>query len=285
VRILVTGAAGQLGSTIAAAWRDRAELLLVTRATLDLADTEAVDAFVVRQRPDVVINTAAYNDVDGAEDHPVEALRVNAFAVRGLSRACADVGAVLVHYGTDFVFAGDATRPYTEDDDPAPQSLYASSKLLGDWFAAEAPRHYVLRVESLFGGTHRRSSVDRIANAILRGQPARVFIDRMVTPSYVTDVAEATWRLLNTGAPAGLYHCVNTGVTSWRELAEEIARQIGVEPQLIPVLVAEVPMKARRPRYAALSNEKLRCAGIVMPSWQDALARYLHTLRGEASGA
>jgi dTDP-4-dehydrorhamnose reductase len=275
MRILVTGAAGQLGTAIASGYAARATVLPVTRATLDIGDAAAVEAFITRERPDVVINCAAYNDVDGAEDHATDALRVNALAVRALAYGAAAAGAALVHYGTDFVFDGLGDRPYAEEDEPAPQSVYASSKLLGEWFAADCPRHYVLRVESLFGGAERRSSVDRIADAIRKGDPARVFVDRTVTPSYVEDVAAATWRLLETGAPAGLYHCVNSGVTTWFELAREIGRVLAVEPNLVPVKVADVPMRARRPQYAALSNAKLAGLGIVMPTWQDALRRYL----------
>lgn len=280
MKILVTGAAGQLGSTIATAYRDRADIVPVTRQILDIANPSAVEAFVTRERPDAVINCAAYNDVDGAEDHAEDAIRVNALAVRALARAAAATGATLVHYGTDFVFDGSAERsPYTENDEPAPRSVYASSKLLGDWFAADAPRHYVLRVESLFGGTQRRSSVDRIAEAIATRQPARVFIDRTVSPSYVQDVAEATWTLLETNAPAGLYHCVNSGATTWFELAQEIGRILDLDPELVAVKVADVKMTARRPQYAALSNAKLAAAGVPMPTWQDALRRYLSVSR------
>jgi dTDP-4-dehydrorhamnose reductase len=275
VKVVVIGAAGQLGTAIAGAWRDRAEVLPVPRAVLDITDQQAVAAFVARERPAAIVNCAAFNDVDGAEEQATAAIRVNALAVRALARAAADTGAVFVHYGTDFVFDGNAERPYTEDDEPAPQSVYASSKLLGEWFAADAPHHYALRVESLFGGVQRRSSVDRIADAIRASQPARVFTDRTVTPSYVTDVAEATWALLASRPPGGVYHCVNTGVTTWFELAREIGRCLGVEPSLVPVKMADVPMKARRPQYAALSNEKLAGVGIRMPAWQDALRRYL----------
>jgi len=275
MKIVVTGAAGQLGRAIADRYADRAAIVALTRQTLDLGNAAAVEAFVRRHAPDVVINCAAYNDVDGAEDHALEALRVNAMAVAALARGASAAGAALVHYGTDFVFDGLGTRPYAEDDAPTPQSVYALSKLLGEWFAADVQRHYVLRVESLFGGRARRSSVDRIAAAIRAGEPARVFTDRTVTPSYVEDVADATWTLLTSAAPAGLYHCVNSGVTTWFELAQEIGRILGVEPNLVPVKVADVPMKARRPQYAALSNAKLARAGISMPSWQDALRRYL----------
>lgn len=275
MKIVVTGAAGQLGSAIVDRYSDRVEIVPVTRQTLDVGDTAAVEAFVVHQRPDVVINCAAYNDVDGAEDHAADALRVNALAVRALAAGARAAGAALVHYGTDFVFNGLGNRPYSEDDEPAPQSVYAMSKLLGEWFAADVPRHYVLRVESLFGGRMRPSSVDRIADAIRAGQPARVFTDRTVSPSYVHDVADATWRLLESQAPAGLYHCVNSGVTTWFALAQEIGRILGVEPNLVPVKVAEVPMKARRPQYAALSNTKLARAGVAMPAWEEALRQYL----------
>jgi dTDP-4-dehydrorhamnose reductase len=275
MKILVTGAAGQLGTAIVERFVDRAEIVAVTRQALDIGDGAAVEAFVASHAPDVVINCAAYNDVDGAEDHAAEALRVNALAVRALASGASRAGSALVHYGTDFVFDGLTDRPYSEEDEPTPQSAYALSKLLGEWFAADAPRHYVLRVESLFGGSARRSSVDRIAAAIRAGEPSRVFADRTVTPSYVRDVADATWRLLDSHAPTGLYHCVNSGVTTWFALAQEIGRILGVEPALVPLKVADVPMKARRPQYAALSNEKLARAGFRMPPWQDALRRYL----------
>ena len=278
MRILVTGASGQLGTTVVSDFAGRATVVPVTRAALDLGDAAAVEAFVVREHPDAVVNCAAFTDVDGAEDRAMEAIRVNALAVRALARGAAAAGAAFVHYGTDFVFDGLTDRRSSEDDEPAPQSVYACSKLLGEWFAADCPRHYVLRVESLFGGSERRSSVDKIVAAIQQGKPARVFVDRTVTPSYVKDVAGATWRLLETGTAPGVYHCVNSGVTTWFELAKEIGRLLGVEPDLVPVKVADVPMRARRPQYAALANDKLARAGIAMPTWQDALSRYLATL-------
>jgi len=277
MKVLVTGARGQLGSTIAAAYAARADVVALARADLDLSDSAAVERGIRSHAPDVVINCAAFNDVDGAEDRAVDALNVNALAVKAIARAAKAAGATLVHYSTDFVFDGKKDRPYTEDDPPAPQSVYAASKLLGEWFAAETPRHYVLRVESLFGGTRRRSSVDRITDAIRGGNPARVFVDRTVTPSFVHDVASATWQLIESSAPTGVYHCVNSGTATWLELAQEIARALCIESDLIPVRVADVALKAKRPQYAALSNEKLRRAGIEMATWQDALTRYLRT--------
>jgi dTDP-4-dehydrorhamnose reductase len=279
MKIFVTGATGQLGSATVKEFARAHEVIGCGLEDLDITCHRRVAEQVGAARPDVVVNCAAYNDVDGSEDHAATALEVNAFGVLWLARAAAQVGAVFVHYGTDFVFAGDAERPYTEDASPNPRSFYASSKLLGEWFAREAPRWYLLRVESLFGGSAlgsaHKSSVDLIADAIFEGREAVVFSDRTVSPSFVVDVARATRDIVERGTPYGLYHCVNSGLCTWYELAREIGRQLGIVPKLRLKSVAEVQMRAARPRYCALSNAKLAAAGITMPSWQDAIGRYV----------
>jgi dTDP-4-dehydrorhamnose reductase len=276
MRLLVTGAAGQLGSAIAARFLAAGhEVVPLTRDDLDVAVHDEVMEAVADHRPDVVVNCTAYNDVDGAEAQHAAALDVNAFAVRSLARAAQTFGVTLVHYSTDFVFDGAATAPYLETDRARPQSVYGCSKLLGEWFAQDAARHYVLRVESLFGGPAARSSIDRILDAQLEGREAPVFVDRHVSPTFVEDAVLATARLLDREAPPGLYHCVNSGYATWHAVAEEIARQAGVTPRLKPVKVEEVKLRAARPQFAALSNEKLRQAGIDMPAWQDAIGRYV----------
>jgi len=275
MRLLVCGASGQLGAAIVKMFTNRADVVPMTRAALDIADAAAVGRAVADASPDAIVNCAAYNDVDGAEDDASTALSANAIGVLTLARAARARGATFVHYSTDFVFDGTLDRPYTEDDEPKPQSVYAASKLLGEWFAADAPSHYVLRVESLFGGPRRRSTVDRIVDAVRDGKPSRVFVDRTVSPSYVEDVAGATARLLALRPASGVYHCVNSGWTTWYELAKRIVEILDRPAELVPVRVADVPLRARRPQYAALSNRKLRDAGIEMPSWEEALARYL----------
>src|SRR4051812_35500660 len=193
MRVLVTGAQGLLGAAIATAFRVDSEVHAATHATLDITDAEAVNTLVARVRPDAIVNCAAYNDVDGAEERAEHALRVNAFGVLTLARAAREVDAAFIHYSTDFVFDGETTRPYSETDPPNPRSVYAASKLLGDWFAAEAPRSYVLRVESLFGGPGvragaRRGSLGTIVDRIVAGGEVPVFIDRTVSPSYTPDI-------------------------------------------------------------------------------------------------
>ena len=162
MRVMVTGAAGQLGSTAVARLSARYEVIPFTRATLDLADAPAVLEATRLSRPDVVINCAAYNDVEAAEDAAQAALTGNALAVQALARAAGDVGATLIHYGTDFVFDGATDRPYRESDPCRPISTYGMSKLLGEYFALECSGAYALRVESLFGGRPAKSSIDKI---------------------------------------------------------------------------------------------------------------------------
>ena len=279
MKILVTGAAGQLGSAMVKAFAPDHLVVGLAFEDLDITSARAVAERVAAERPQLIVNCAAYNEVDAAEDQAARALDVNAFAVLSLARAAAGAGAIFVHYSTDFVFAGDADRPYTEEDEANPRGFYALSKLLGDWFAQDAARWYVLRVESLFGGfalgSSHRSSVDRIADAIFEGREAAVFTDRTVSPSFVVDVARATRALVEGCKPYGLYHTVNSGSCTWHALAREMARQAGIAANLRPCSVTDVRMRAARPAYAALSNAKLAAAGFVMPPWEDAIARYL----------
>jgi dTDP-4-dehydrorhamnose reductase len=282
--VVVTGAGGQLASALIGVFAPVCRVVPLRRGDLDVTDDHAVTAVIGNLNPAVIINGAAYNDVDGAELNPMLALEVNAFGVRALSRVAAACGAILIHYSTDFVFDGTATRPQTEEDTPNPQSVYAASKLLGEWFALESPGAHVLRVESLFGAdtAHRaRSSLDRIADGIEAGKDVPVFVDRTVSPSSVVDVASATLAIVERCPPAGLYHCVNSGWTTWEGIAKEVARILGREARLKPMTLAEAALPASRPVYCALSNAKLASAGITMPTWQDAVARHL-AARGRA---
>ncbi len=287
MRIAVVGARGQLGAAIVHECAASHDVVAFGRADLDASDEAAVTAAMARVKPDVIVNGAAFTDVDGAEDHAVAALNANAFAVRALARAARTHGATLVHYSTDFVFDGTATEAYTESVRPNPQSVYAASKLLGEWFATDAPRAYVLRVESLFGRAPgagpAKGSVAGILNTLRSGGVAKVFEDRTISPSYVPDAARATRQLIESRASAGLYHCVNSGSCTWLEFAKALAQQLGVEPRFDAVRMADVKLRASRPRFCALSNEKIRATGIEMPAWQDALRRYVETLRDEVA--
>lgn len=274
--VLVVGAGGQLGEAMAEGLSARHEVVARTRAELDVTSPAAVDEVVADIGPDVIVNCAAWTDVDGAETHPVEALAANAWGPRALARAAIDHDATLVHFSTDFVFDGETDRPYTELDAPNPRGTYAASKLLGEWFAAAVPRHYVLRVESLFGGSRARSSVDRLLDGLLDGREVRAFQDRVVSPTFVEDAVAATDALLTRGAPAGLYHCVNSGWATWMDVAGQLAQVVGRgRDRIVPIRQADLALRAARPRFAALDNTKLQAAALPMPPWQDAVERYV----------
>jgi dTDP-4-dehydrorhamnose reductase len=283
MRIVVTGAGGQLGAAVAHECSAAHEVIALARADLDVANDAAVAAAIAKARPAVIVNAAAFTDVDAAEERPVDALAVNAFGARALARAACEHGATLVHYSSDFVFDGTAVAPYTEQDRPNPQNTYAASKLLGEWFALDAPRAYVLRVETLFGrapgGPDEKGSVAGIRKALLAGASPKVFEDRTISPTFILDAARATRQLVETAPPAGVYHCVNSGRCTWVEFARELAQQLGVEPRLTPVRMQDVQLRAKRPQFCALANDKLRSVGIEMPSWQDALARFVGSVR------
>jgi len=300
MKIAVVGAAGMLGAVTVREWRDHGhDVTALTRADLDVTNAQRVHEVLAALLPDVVINCTAYNRVDDAEDQPTAALAVNTWAVRSMARAAAATGAVFVHYSTDFVFDGETDRPYTEDDAPNPQSAYGMSKLMGEWFAladvgrtglevrqdtkvgrtgfeVRQSRQYVLRVESLFGGTASRSTIDTMAQNFVAGRPVRAFSDRTVSPSHVSDIARATRELIERQAPGGVYHCVNTGMASWLEVADRIKEWSSHQhAEVTPVSTSDVVLKARRPRFAALSNARLVAQGIPMPTWEQALRTHL----------
>lgn len=278
--VAVTGAAGQLGAAIVEAFRPAHDVTALTHADLDITNPAEVGRALRRLAPAVIVNCAAFNDVDGAEKDAGRALEVNALAVLALAGIARDTGATLVHFGSDFVFDGLSDRPYLETDPPRPKSMYGCSKLLGEMFARDAPRHYVLRVESLFGGptagrTAREGALGSIVRRLRAGDEVSVFTDRTVSPTYAPDAALAVRRLLDAAAEPGLYHCVNRGAATWETVAREAARVAGIDARLRPITMEDIPLVAARPRYCALDPGKLARAGVVMPSWQDAVRRWL----------
>ena len=278
MRLAVVGSRGQLGAAIVHAARGRHQLAELDRRALDVTDSEAIAEVMASIGPHAIINCTGFNRVDAAEEQPLEAFQVNALAVRGLARAARTFGAALVHFSSDFVFDGVTATPRTEQDPPNPRSVYAVSKLLGEWFADGAHPAYVLRVASLFGvvpGATDKGSVAAIVNTLRSGGTPTVFGDRTVSPTYVLDAATATLELIERQVEPGLYHCVNSGWCTWKELGEEAARLLGVAPRLNVARFETVHLPAARPQYSALFNGKLQAVGVTMPHWRDALKRYI----------
>ena len=255
------------------------DLAAFNHQELDITDFAAVERSFQKTKPQIVLNAAAFTRVDDCERLRETAFLVNAQAPAHLAELSKKYNSFLVHFSTDYIFDGNSDRPYLEDDAPNPRGAYAASKLVGDWFALEAPRSWILRVESLFGkpaaGGKRLGSLGAILEGIRTGAEVPVFTDRTVSPSYTADVARTTRELLERGTAPGLYHCVNSGAATWAEVATEAARLLGLPLRMKPVTLESAGLKARRPRYCALSNAKLASSGIQMPTWQDALTRHL----------
>jgi dTDP-4-dehydrorhamnose reductase len=280
-RYVLIGATGQLGFDLARTFDLPGELIRLTRADLDLTDDAAIERTLRALRPTHVINAAAYNLVDRAEDDRDEAHAVNAHAVGALAAACRGLDATLAHFSTDYVFDGRKTTPYREDDPPNPLSVYAASKLEGERRAlAGCERAYVIRVCGLFGvGRSRAAGRTNFVETMLRlaaeGRAIRVVRDQVLSPSYTLDIAPKVWRVLTRGAP-GVYHLTSAGQTSFHEFAREIFRLSGVAADLTAVTAAEYGARALRPAYSVMARTRLAALGEDdLRPWNEALVAYL----------
>jgi dTDP-4-dehydrorhamnose reductase len=285
MRTVLVGAAGQLGRELRRVLPGETTVPL-TRADLDLREAAAVAARIAALAPAVVVNVAADNRVDAAEDDPVDAVAVNAVAVGALARACRDAGALLVHLSTDYVFDGRRDGPpYREDDVPNPLGAYARSKLEGERLARElAPRHAIVRVAGLYaaGGAASKggSFVDRVLRRARAGERLRIVADQVTAPTWARDVAIALARLVprlvRGEAPGGVYHVTNAGACSWYEFARAALELAGVRGAVEPVDSRAHGARAERPRYSVLANARLAAIGEpALRPWRDALAAYL----------
>jgi dTDP-4-dehydrorhamnose reductase len=261
-----------LGRDLVAVLNGR-EVLPLRRVDLDVTDAHAAAALV---RPgDVVVNCAAWTDVDGAEEHEAEAFAVNALGVANLARACAAVGATLVQVSTDYVFAGDATVPYAEDAPLAPRSAYGRTKAAGEWAvgAHRPPRAYVVRTAWLYG-RHGRSFPATMLRLSAERDVLDVVDDQRGQPTWSRDVAERIVRLVEAGAPSGVYHATSSGEATWFDLARRVLDLAGLDPQRVhPVDSSRFARPARRPAYSVLGHDGWAPAGLPpMPAWDEAVA-------------
>lgn len=280
MRALVAGAAGQLGRELVL--RLGGELAWAGgRAELDVTDDAAVRALVARVRPEVVFNATAYNRVDAAESEPERAYAVNAEAPRSLALAARDVGALIVHVSTDYVFDGvfadGRRRPYREDDPARPLSVYGASKLEGERAVLGAGAEaLVVRTSAVLGrgGSQQKggSFVDRILAQARAGQPLRVVSDQLFAPTSALELAEALVELVRLGA-RGIVHVTGAGACSWHELAAAALRLAGLEQPIEAITAAELRLPARRPGYSVLDNARAQALGLkARRPWPDALA-------------
>jgi dTDP-4-dehydrorhamnose reductase len=279
VKICVIGSQGQLGSDLMASLAEHEPVGLDHRM-VDIEVPAAISKMLVRFRPELVINTAAFHNVELCETRPDRAFAVNALAVDGLAAQCAAAGIALMHVSTDYVFDGTATSPYAEDAAPNPLSAYAISKYAGELLVR---RHegdaYIVRTSGLYGvrgsSTKGYTFIDRILTQAAEGKPIRVVTDITFSPSYTRHVAETIARLIATKR-YGTYHVTNEGHCTWHEFATEILRQARLDAHVAKTTSAEFPTYARRPAFSALAHPALDALGFpAVPTWQAGIAAYL----------
>lgn len=276
-RVLLIGGTGQFGTAIRQRWSD-CEIVAPSRAEVDIRESAQVRHAIERVRPDVLINAAAFADVDRCEDEPEPAFAINALAVGAVARHARDYGAVFVTISTDYVFDGETAAPYAEVDAPHPLSVYGVSKLAGEYLVECAgSRAFVVRTCGLYGpatARRRQPFVERVLSHGTQDPPLRVVSDVVASPTFAGDLADAVGRLIETES-YGLYHAVDAGPVSWYDFACEAIRQAGVDVTIEPIPAARWKSRAARPRFSALENAKLGRLGIAMPSWRDGIAAYL----------
>ena len=284
---LIFGAGGQLGVELKRDLLARGyDVHTFERTQIDITNQAVVEECISRIDPGVVFNSAAYNQVDVAENEPQAAFLVNALAVRNIALACRQADARLVHFSTDYVFDGTATRPYVETDPTHPLGAYAVSKLGGELYAQaylESP--LIVRTCGVFGPqgikTARGNFVETMLRLARSGNPIQVVEDFIASPTYAPALASRTIDLYERGA-AGVFHIGGGAPISWFEFAQKIFAAAGLQPKLQPSNERSYRTAARRPKYSVLSNVKMEAAGVAeMPRMEAALAEYMSRSAGE----
>lgn len=279
MKIMIIGAGGQLGSELVNLLQYDT-LIPLTHLDIEMTDYQQVNDIISSNVPDVVINTAAYHRVDECEDNIEKSFSINAYAVRTLAKICNELNTTLVHFSTDYVFGGEKRTPYVEDDMPNPLSVYAISKLAGEYFVRNiCSRFFLIRTCGLYGAKGISGKGGNFIELMLKlardKRPIRVVADQVVTPTYAKELALKVSQIIRTNE-YGLYHATNDGGCSWYEFAKTIFDLTCINASLSPTTAADYGARARRPPYSVLENMNLKRIGLDdMSPWKEALKEYL----------
>ena len=279
MRVLVVGAGGMLGTAVQTAVPSTIQLAALRHPDLAIEDAAAVERAVARERPDWIVNCAAYTQVDRAEAEPETAQRVNAMGPANLAHAARGAGARLMQISTDYVFDGRATRPYREDDPVGPLNVYGRTKLAGEQAVRDIlPRaHLIVRSQWLFGegGPNFVATILRLAR---ERSELKVVNDQHGRPTYAADLAVALWKLIACDA-RGTVHCANEGEATWFDVARAAIAAAGLKTSVVPCTTAEMPRPAPRPAFSVLDCGRYqRIVGSLLRSWQPALFETINVL-------
>lgn len=283
MNILLFGKTGQVGSGLAHHLRDFGRIVAPDRTDVDLSDLRRLERAVIDCRPNVIVNAAAYTAVDQAESDPVTAELVNAGAPGVMATSAKKVGALLVHYSTDYVFSGNSERPYKEDSTVDPVNVYGRTKLEGERaVAAQTDNYLIFRTSWVY--SHRgRNFLNTMIRLAKEREELQVVDDQHGTPTYSDLIAAATAKILNmvinnqTGDYPGTYHMTCAGMTTWYDFAKAIIDRTGpASVRVIPIPSSEYPTPAKRPKYSTLDTSKLRQSfGVQLPDWHVGLDQCL----------
>jgi len=282
VKVAVTGANGQLGTDFCRALHNF-DVIPFTHADIEIADMASVREAMLKHKPAIIINTAAYVRVDDCEDEKEKAFQVNALGARNVAVVAQELGARLVHLSTDYVFGGEVeprTIPYTEFDTPIPLSIYGKSKLAGENLVRHfCLRHFIVRASGLFGVAGSSGKGGNFIETMLRlareRDELKVVNDQIFSPTYTRDLAQKIAQLMATEY-YGIFHITSKGACSWYEFTTETLKLAGITTPVVPITSDQYPQKARRPRYSVLDNYHLGLLGMDdMRPWQEALKDYL----------
>lgn len=275
MRILLTGAGGQLGHALSDEFKDD-QFTGLSHADLDITDYDAVTAAVSSYKSELLINAAAYTDVDGAETDSVLAFSVNADGPKNLALAAASAGIPLLHFSTDYVFDGTAEKPYTEHDKPGPASEYGRSKLAGEKAIMETcDMHFIVRTSWLYHTTGH-NFLRTMYELAHKDEPIRVVNDQVGSPTFAPHLCKGL-RSVISGREFGIWHITGTGTASWYELAMRFFEELDINTPLIPATTNEFPRPAPRPRYSALATS--RHNPVVLPPWENGVAELASAIR------
>ena len=281
MNVVVVGGNGLLGADVVREMQKREwDVYAPSKEDLDICDDKSVTSFFLANSPDWVVNCAAYTDVDGAESNHDRAFLLNAFGAHWLARGSLWVGARFLHLSTDFVFDGRLNRPYTESDKPNPLGIYGKSKLHGEGILVKENEDSIIVRSAWLFGEQRKSFPKTILNAALEGKDLRVVNDQKGSPTYTRDLAIALSNIMESNAPPGIYHIVNTGKTTWYELALECVKAAKIDASIIPISTGDRPTHANRPKNSALDTTKYQTLGYdPLPDWKDAVKRFVGALK------
>lgn len=278
MKIVVIGSTGQLGTDLVKVLKQEHEVIGLTHKDIEVTDYASCQ-ILKDYRPDAIINTAAFHKTDQCEEEPIKAFTVNAIGAKNIATISKEIEATTVFISTDYVFDGSKNEPYTEDDIPNPINTYGISKLAGELFTKQNPKHYIIRVASLFGvaGASGKGGnfIETMIAKAKKNESISVVDDMWMSPTYTRDAASAIKKIIDSQLPFGIYHATNQGYCTWFQFAQEIFKIANLSPTLMPIKTNQLQMRAKRPQFSALKSINLPKYGITMRGWREALYDYL----------